>query len=228
MNIEYEATFLDINKKEIRKRLKDLGAKLVKPEFLQKRFNFIPPKILTKYSWIRVRDEGDKITMSYKAIEGDKIENQKEIEKYSWIRVRDEGDKITMSYKAIEGDKIENQKEIELIVSDFDKAIDFLETIGCKKKAYQENKRELWNLDNVEICIDEWPFLEPFVEVEGKSEKEVKAVSEKLGFDYSNAWFCAVGLIYSKKYNIPPEVIDNEIKEITFDIENPFLKIKKQ
>ena len=194
MNTEYEATFLDIDKDEIRKKLKDAGAKLIKPEFLQKRFVFNPAKILAKHSWVRVRDEGDK---------------------------------ITMSYKAIKGDKIEDQKEINLTVDSFDRAVEFLETIGCKKKAYQENKRELWTLDNVDICIDKWPFLEPFVEVEGKSEKEVKEVSEKLGFDYSKAWFCAVGLIYSKKYNILPEVIDNEIKEITFDIENPFLKIKK-
>jgi adenylate cyclase, class 2 len=191
MGIEYEATFLNIDKDKIRNKLKDVGAELVRPEFLQKRFNFIPPKILSKYSWVRVRDEGDK---------------------------------ITMSYKAIKGDKIEDQKEIDLIVNDFNKAIDFLEIIGCKRKSYQETKREIWNLDNVEICIDEWPFLEPFIEIEGKSEKEVKAVSEKLGFDYSEAWFCAVGLIYSKKYNIPPEVINNEIKEITFSIKNPFLK----
>ncbi len=194
MATEYEATFLNIDKDEIRKRLEKVGAELIKPEFLQKRFNFIPPKILTKYSWIRVRDEGDK---------------------------------ITMSYKAIKGNKIEDQKEISLTVNDFNEAINFLETIGCKKKAYQETKREIWNLDNVEICIDEWPFLEPFVEIEGKSEKEVKAVSKKLNFDYSKAWFCAVGLIYSKKYNIPAEIINNKIKEITFNIENPFLKIKK-
>ena len=38
--------------------------------------------------------------------------------------------------------------------------------------------------------------------------------------------FCAIGLIYSKKYNILVEVIDNEIPEITFNIKNPFLKIK--
>ncbi len=195
MAIEYEATFLNIDKDEIRKKLKDMGAKLIKPEFLQKRVVFNLPNPPCKHSWVRIRDEGDK---------------------------------ITMTYKAIKGNKIEDQKEIELIVNDFNKAIDFLETIGCERKAYQENKRELWNLDNVEICIDEWPFLEPFVEVEGKSEKEVKVVSEKLGFDYSKAWFCAVGLLYSKKYNMPPEIINNEIKEITFDIENPFLKIKKQ
>jgi len=193
MDIEYEATFLNINKDDIREKLKNVRAKLIKPEFLQKRFNFIPPKILIKYSWIRVRDEGDK---------------------------------ITMSYKAIKGDKIKDQKEINLVIDDFKKGIEFLEAIGCRRKAYQETKREIWNLDGVEICIDEWPFLEPFVEIEGKLEKEVRAVSKKLGFDYSKAWFCAVGLIYSKKYDIPPEVIDNEIKKITFDMENPFLKKK--
>jgi adenylate cyclase class 2 len=195
MDIEYEATFLNINKDEIREKLKNVRAKLIKPEFLQKRFNFIPPKILIKYSWIRVRDEGDK---------------------------------ITMSYKAIKGDKIKDQKEINLVIDDFKKGIEFLEVIGCQRKAYQETKREMWNLDGVEICIDEWPFLEPFVEIEGKSEKEVKSVSEKLGFDYSKALFCAVGLIYSKKYDIPPEIIDNEIPEIIFDMENPFLKIKNE
>jgi len=194
MNVEYEATFLNIDKDEIRKRLKDAGAKLIKPEFLQKRVNFNPSKVLYKYSWVRVRDEGDK---------------------------------ITMSFKAVNSNKIEDQKEINLVIDDFEKGVEFLEIIGCHKKAYQETKREIWELDNVEVCIDEWPFLEPFVEIEGKSEKEVKAVSKKLGFDYSKAWFCAVGLIYSKKYNIPAEVIDNEVPKIVFNMENPFLKIKE-
>jgi len=38
MQIEYEATFSDIDKDEIRGRLKSVGAELVKPEFMQKRF----------------------------------------------------------------------------------------------------------------------------------------------------------------------------------------------
>jgi len=195
MNIEYEATFIDINKNDIRKRLKDARAKLIKPEFLQKRVVFNLPK-----------NQGG----------------------YSWVRVRDEKDKITMSFKMVDGYNIENQKEINLVISDFEKGVEFLEAIGCQRKSYQETKREIWKLDEVEICIDEWPFLEPFVEIEGKSEKEVKSVSKKLGFDYSKAWFCATGLIYSKKYNIPVEIIDNKISKITFDIKNPFLKIKKK
>lgn len=193
MNIEYEATFIDIDKNDIRKRLKDARAELIKPEFLQKRIVFNLPKSSSGYSWVRVRDEEDK---------------------------------ITMSFKIVDGYRIENQKEINLVISDFEKGVEFLEVIGCQKKSYQETKREIWELNGVEICIDEWPFLEPFIEIEGKSEKEVKTVSKELGFDYSKAWFCATGLIYSKKYNIPVEIIDNEISKITFDIENPFSKIK--
>jgi len=197
MYTEYEATFLNIDKKEIRKKLKRCGAKLIRPEFLQKRVVFnLPGRLDSKLG--------------------------------SWLRVRDEGDKITMSFKSVTGDKIENQKEINLEINDFKKGVDFLKVIGCQQKSYQETKREIWRLDNVEICLDEWPFLEPFVEIEGKSEKEVKAVSKKLGFDYSKAWFCATGLIYSKKYNIPVEIIDNEIPKIVFNMKNPFLKYKRK
>lgn len=144
--------------------------------------------------------------------------------KGGWLRVRDEGNKITMSLKIVDGDKIENQKEIQLKIDDFDEGIAFLETIGAQRKAYQETKRELWELDGVEITIDEWPFLEPFVEIEGKSEEEVKKVSKKLGFDYSKAKFCSVDTLYSEKYGFPEDVFNNHTPEVIFDMKNPFLK----
>src|SRR3989344_1962246 len=157
MEIEYEATFLDINKEEIKEKLESAGAKLVKPEFMQKRVVFNLPAGHEKA--------------------------------HAWLRVRDEQDKITMSYKETGTSKIDDQKE---------------------------------------ICIDEWPFLEPFVEVEGKSEKEVKTVSEKIGFDYSKTLFCGVTPIYAMKYDIKFEVINNQTPRITFDMENPFLKLNKK
>ena len=40
MNNEIEAQFLDINKDEVRKKLTEIGAKLVKPEVLMRRFVF--------------------------------------------------------------------------------------------------------------------------------------------------------------------------------------------
>jgi len=79
MNIEYEATFTQINKEEMRKKLKEAGAKLIRPEFLMRRHVYQPP-IKLKEGWLRVRDEGDKITMALKQMTGKKITDQKEIE----------------------------------------------------------------------------------------------------------------------------------------------------
>jgi adenylate cyclase class 2 len=65
MNIEYEATFVDIDKKEVRNRLRKAGAELIRPEFLQKRVVFhLPKSHEIKGGWLRVRDEGERITMS--------------------------------------------------------------------------------------------------------------------------------------------------------------------
>lgn len=191
MQTEYEATFANVNKDEVRKALRKAGATLARSEFMQKR-------------------------MVFKFPTGHEIAG-------GWLRVRDEGDKITMSLKVVNGDKIEDQKEICLKVDNFVEADLFLKTIGCQQKAYQETKRELWGLDGVDITIDEWPFLEPFVEVEGASEELVRSVSEKLGFDYAKALFCAVDVLYSKKYNLATDVINNQTPEIRFDMENPFV-----
>lgn len=134
----------------------------------------------------------------------------------TWVRVRDEGDKVTMSMKVVSGKKIEDQKEICLTVDSFEEGYDFLKKLGLKQKAYQETKREMWLCGGTEITIDTWPGLEPFMEVEGKKEKSVVAVVKKLGYDYSNAVFGAVDLIYQLKLNIPPDVINNKTPLISF------------
>jgi len=139
--------------------------------------------------------------------------------------VRDEGDKITMSLKVINGDKIEDQKETCIEVGNFHDAVSILEMVGCQKKAFQESNRELWKLDGIEITIDEWPFLKPFVEVEGKSEESVKRVSIAIGFDYAKALFCQAGVLYERKYKISNEIIW-QIPQIVFGGENPFLNLK--
>jgi adenylate cyclase class 2 len=192
MKIEYEATFENIEKDDLRKKLKEVGAEMVRDEFLQKRVTLNLPK-------------GHEM-------------------KDTWLRVRDEGDRITMTLKTVNGDKIENQKEIELKVDDFESAVLMLKTIGCVQKSYQETKREIWSLDGVDVMIDEWPYLEPFVEIEGKSEEVVKKVSKELSFDYAKARFCCVSTLYAEKYNVSEKFVNSDIKEIVFDGKNPFLK----
>ena len=67
MKNEIEAQFLDINIDEIRAKLKKAGAELIKPEILMKRTVFYTGE----HSFARVRDEGDKIVMTYKNVSDD-------------------------------------------------------------------------------------------------------------------------------------------------------------
>jgi len=191
MNIEYEATFTNIDKDVIRQKLFAVGAQMIRAEFLQKRTVFRLPK-----------------------------ENQI---KGGWLRVRDEGNRITMSLKVVDGDRIQDQKETQLVVDSFDEARNFLVQIGCEEKAYQESRRELWQMDGADITIDEWPFLEPFVEIESQSEEQVRAVTEKIGFDYNLAKFCAVDSLYQEKYNVSLDRINNHTSKILFEMDNPFI-----
>ena len=192
MQIEYEATYPNVDKNDIRQKLKSVGAILARSEYIQKRVVFNLPE--------------------YVNVKG------------GWLRVRDEGNRITMSLKIVDGKGIESQREVLLQVDNFNNAEEILTLLGAPKKAYQENKRELWKLNGVEITIDEWPFLEPFVEVEGNSEEAVKKASEVLGFNYSEALFCSVTTLYSRKYQLPEATINNDVPKIIFDMENPFIR----
>jgi len=144
-------------------------------------------------------------------------------DKFQWVRVRDEGDVITTTIKEFLGQGIEAQKEIELIIDSFDSGVAYLKKLGCQEKAYQETYRQIWKLDNVHIMIDEWPYLEPFVEIEGSSEEEVAALSEKLGFNYEDALFGGVTDQYAHKYNVSHERINDNTARITFEDPNPFV-----
>ena len=129
-----------------------------------------------------------------------------------------------MSLKIVDGDRIEDQKEICLTVDSFDQAELMLGTLGCTKKSYQETRRELWTLDDTEVTIDEWPFVDPFVEVEGTSEAAVRSVSEKIGFDYRDALFGAVDIICMRQYpHLTADRINNRTPLIVFGGANPFL-----
>lgn len=80
--IEYEVKFFPINLEEMRQKLQDVRASLKTPERLMRRCAFAAdanPGMTCTY--IRIRDEGDKVTMSAKqhAIDS-KMDSQKEYE----------------------------------------------------------------------------------------------------------------------------------------------------
>jgi len=81
METEIEAKFLDVDAKLIKSRLQLLGARLEHPERLMRRINFDFSDLRLKKmgGWVRLRDEGDKVTLSYKQFNNPTLHGTKEI-----------------------------------------------------------------------------------------------------------------------------------------------------
>jgi adenylate cyclase, class 2 len=111
---------------------------------------------------------------------------------HEWWRVRDEGTGIiTMTWKHNEVDAVDGTRELEIQVSDFETAVQFLITTGLELVARQESRRETWTQEGIEVVIDEWPGLNPFIEIEGASVEAVTKAAHDLGFDMKDAVFGA-------------------------------------
>jgi predicted adenylyl cyclase CyaB len=194
---EFEAKFYPVDKEKYRNKLKALDAKLITPERQMVRM---------------VADYRENTILGHRTC----------------IRVRDEGDAIRLSLKVSAGGngKLTDQKEIDIEVSDFDKTVKIFEAAGIKFNRYQKNLRETWKFDGVEITIDTWPGLETFTEIEASSEKRVKEVADKLGFDWNKKLIVPASDVYVKVYGISLDEAFDKIANITFE-NNPFKGMKK-
>lgn len=184
MNTEYEVKFCSVNVAQIQDKIKSLGGKLESPMRLMRRVVIDTPELK---------------------------------EKDAFLRVRDQGEKVTLTYKQFQGSGIDGAKELEVIVSDFQTTVDILKAMGLDYKSFQESKRETWTLDEAEIVIDEWPWLDPYIEIEGSSEEHVKNVADKLGFLWSDAVFGDVMAAYRKQYpHLEESVTVGNMLEVKF------------
>lgn len=125
-----------------------------------------------------------------------------------WVRVRDEGDKITLSYKQLNDRTLHGTKEVNLIVNDYKKTCEFLTVIGLQDCNYQETKRETWQLDNVQIELDEWPWIKSFIEIEANNEEDLKKVTGLLGLELNNAVHGSVEIAYQAEYDVSEAEVD--------------------
>ena len=132
-------------------------------------------------------------------------------DKNAFVRVRDEGHRTTITYKQFDSDSVDGAKEHEVEVSNFDEAVAILSSAGLKHDTYQESKRENWRLGDVEIMLDEWPWLNPYIEIEGPSEVAIKTLAEQLGFSWSDAVFGGVANIYAIQY---PHIGEDGVRTI--------------
>ncbi len=197
MKPEIEAKFLNVDHDELRKKLKSLGAECTQPMRLMKRKNFDFPD--------------------------QRLDKQKN----GWVRVRDEGNKVTMSYKQLDSRELDGTQEVNITIDSFEAACNFLEAIGLESKTYQETKRESWRLDNFEIELDEWPWVKPYIEIEGPDEKSLKDLAKKLDLDWKKACHGSVEIVYRAEYDVADEDVDY-IPEIIFSAPVPELLEKNR
>lgn len=188
MQTEIEVKFCDIDIDAIREILARAGAVCEQPMRLMRRALIEEPHHADEHSFIRVRDEGDKVTLTFKR--------------------RDDPASPT----------IDGVKEIEVIVSSFDDTVELLREAGWSYKTFQESKRETWQLGETEVVIDEWPWIPPYIEIEGPTESAVRGTAERLGLDWSDAEYGHIDALYRQKYDFAPGVrgvID--VKEVRFN-----------
>ena len=167
MKTEHEAKFLNVSIAGIRLKLAAANAHLEEPMRLMRRVTIDTPEMKAKDAFLRIRDQGDKTTITYK------------------------------QFDAL---SVDGAKEYEVDVSDFDEAIALFAAAGLSHGSFQESKRETWTLDGAEVVIDEWPWLNPYIEVEGESEEHVRTVSKLLGLEWSDAVFGDVMVAYRHQY----------------------------
>ncbi len=134
------------------------------------------------------------------------------IENGKWIRLRTNGKNTTLAFKDVVSDTIDGTKEIEFEVSSIDEAKEFMKKIGFEYRSFQENTRIQYELDGAEIDIDTWPMIPTYMEIEGKSEKQVYDMIKKLEIDEDKITALNCDDIYRKIYNIDI----NKIKELRF------------
>ena len=107
------------------------------------------------------------------------------------MRLRQIGNKTTLTYKERNGNDIWSTKEMEIWIENFEDMEAMLLNLQWNKSLYQENKRSIYMLNDVEICIDSRPKIPTYLEIEGPNVESVKTVLQQLwleGKDEGDIW----------------------------------------
>ena len=142
--------------------------------------------------------------------------------KKGYVRVRDEGNKVTMTSKIYKDPKFPNEYEVS-IKEDFETGKAFLQSINLYEKAYHETMRETWIIpygkkkELCEIAIDRIPGLPLYIEVECKTEADLKKSIKLLEMDTSKIGYGAYGKVFDNYYGISQQIMNNEVASLTFN-----------
>lgn len=169
---EIEVKFLNVNPAELADKFLAIGAKKVGEYFYRRRvFDYPDWRLNAEHSWLRLRDEGDKITLSFKKRLGAKTD----------------------------GGNDDGMEETEIVVDNFDKTAELFLKLGFVEKHYMENKRTRWVKDGVEFDLDTYPKLEPYLEIEAPSWEKIEEAIKWLGLNPEDKKMFSANQIYKLK-----------------------------
>ncbi len=152
--LEIEVKFLVTNLEVIRQRLLAAGGQLEKPRIYERNIRFDTPwqGLLHQGKLLRLRQDS-AAHITYK---GESGENRP-----SEARIRE---------------------EVEMEVEDFQTAVSILEKVGFQQQQVYEKYREVYQIDQAEVVLDEMPYGD-FVEIEG-DERIMKQIAAKLELNW--------------------------------------------
>lgn len=185
---EIEVKYLDVDKNEIETKLKNIGAEKVKDIFLRHvSFDYLDYRLDKDNSWIRLRDEGDKIVLAFKKRLG------------------------VTSQDGSTNDK--GMEEIEVTVDSYEETKLFLNKIGfIEKHGEAQKKRSKWKFGTIDFDIDTVAMIPTYLEIEAESWEDIDEIALKLGLNSEKRKICSANQLY-KMYGINTD----EYSTINFD-----------
>lgn len=193
MTTEIEVKFLNIDHDEIRAKLRGIEAVCTKPMRLMRR-------AIIDYPDRRLQTGQNN----------------------SFIRVRDEGDMTTLTFKQFQSLSVDGAKEITTIVDSFEDTVQIFEAVGLEVLSFQESMRETWEFRDCSIELDVWPWLNPYMEIEGPDTTALQHLSLLLNLDWNDAVFGDVMVAYRAQYpHLQEHQTVGSLPEVKFDAEPP-------
>jgi adenylate cyclase class 2 len=187
-NEEIEVKYLDIDKNDIEAKLKSIGAEKVGDIFLRHvSFDYPDYRLDKDNSWIRLRDEGDKIVLAFKKRLGVTSQDGS---------TNDEG-----------------MEEIEVKVDSYEETKSFLRKVGfIEKHGEAQKKRSKWKMKSLTFDIDTIAMAPTYLEIEAESWEDLDKIALDLNLDPQKRKICSANQLY-KIYGINTD----EYQTINFD-----------
>lgn len=180
-NLEMEVKFFLNDAPGFEQRLRSIGANLVQPRTFETNLRFDTPDL--------------SLTKAHQV-----------------LRLRqDQSAFLTYKGPSEWGKSVAIRQEIEIEVNDFDSTRLLLEALGYHINVRYEKWRTKYQLDNLELDLDEMPFGR-FVEIEGDDAKRIEHMAKLLAL----SWPDRVNDSYLKLFEHVKETKHFEVHDLTF------------